>query len=240
MTVSPRAADTARLSARRSPATSPANARQTPRALRRSRTPATTRDHQRNLDGIVRSWSPGCPAAVRRRAESSVRSVIGSFRPTGSRKRIACGRSAARACGRLTSDTLRLRERISVPISPDRVAIARCRAESSARRKCRSQPRRQRPSRTLRLAAIVDSSDDAHRQQGSEQHHHLVECGCRVRCSATTASEMLGQSIRRLIPDDRQQEEDEVLFRIRRGERVDALRDDSAVRKRRHAHSRVA
>ena len=36
-----------------------------------------------------------------------------------------------------------------------------------------------------------------------------------------TAAEMVGQSIRRLIPDDRQQEEDEVLSRIRRGERVD-------------------
>src|SRR6185436_9923939 len=35
-----------------------------------------------------------------------------------------------------------------------------------------------------------------------------------------TAAEMVGQSIRRIIPDDRQQEEDEVLFRIRRGERV--------------------
>ena len=32
---------------------------------------------------------------------------------------------------------------------------------------------------------------------------------------------MVGQSIRRLIPDDRQQEEDEVLSRIRRGERVE-------------------
>ena len=32
---------------------------------------------------------------------------------------------------------------------------------------------------------------------------------------------MVGQSIRRIIPDDRQQEEDEVLSRIRRGERVE-------------------
>ena len=36
-----------------------------------------------------------------------------------------------------------------------------------------------------------------------------------------SAAEMVGQSIRRLIPDDRQQEEDEVLSRIRRGERVE-------------------
>ena len=36
-----------------------------------------------------------------------------------------------------------------------------------------------------------------------------------------TAAEMIGQSIRRLIPEDRQQEEDEVLARIRRGERVE-------------------
>jgi PAS domain S-box-containing protein len=36
-----------------------------------------------------------------------------------------------------------------------------------------------------------------------------------------TADEMIGKSIRLLIPDDRQQEEDEVLAHIRRGERVD-------------------
>ena len=36
-----------------------------------------------------------------------------------------------------------------------------------------------------------------------------------------TAAEMVGQSIRCIIPDDRQQEEDEVLSRIRRGERVE-------------------
>ena len=36
-----------------------------------------------------------------------------------------------------------------------------------------------------------------------------------------SAAEMVGQSIRRLVPDDRQSEEDDVLARIRRGERVE-------------------
>ena len=36
-----------------------------------------------------------------------------------------------------------------------------------------------------------------------------------------SADEIIGKSIRLLIPDDRQQEEDEVLSQIRRGERVE-------------------
>ena len=36
-----------------------------------------------------------------------------------------------------------------------------------------------------------------------------------------TSSEMIGRSIRAIIPDDRQHEEDEVLARIRAGESVD-------------------
>ena len=72
----------------------------------------------------------------------------------------------------------------------------------------------------LRLASIVDSSDDA---IVSKDLNGIVTSwnAAAERMFGYTAPEMIGQSIRRLIPDDRQQEEDEVLSRIRRGDRVE-------------------
>jgi PAS domain S-box-containing protein len=72
----------------------------------------------------------------------------------------------------------------------------------------------------LRLASIVDSSEDA---IVSKDLDSIVTSwnAAAERMFGFTAAEMVGQSIRRLIPDDRQQEEDEVLSRIRRGERVE-------------------
>ena len=80
--------------------------------------------------------------------------------------------------------------------------------------------RRQLERDALRLASIVDSSDDA---IVSKDLDGIVTSwnAAAERMFGFTASEMTGQSIRRLIPDDRQQEEDTVLSRIRRGERVD-------------------
>jgi PAS domain S-box-containing protein len=72
----------------------------------------------------------------------------------------------------------------------------------------------------LRLASIVDSSDDA---IVSKDLNSIVTSwnAAAERMFGYTAPEMIGQSIRRLIPDDRQQEEDLVLSRIRRGQRVE-------------------
>lgn len=75
----------------------------------------------------------------------------------------------------------------------------------------------------LRLAAIVESSDDAIISKD------LVGIIATWNQSAErifgyTAAEAVGQSIRMIVPDDRQAEEDEVLRRIGRGERVDQFR----------------
>jgi PAS domain S-box-containing protein len=71
-----------------------------------------------------------------------------------------------------------------------------------------------------RLAAIVDSSDDA---IISKDLNGIVQSwnGSAERIFGFTAQEMIGQSIRRIIPADRQSEEDEVVARVRRGEKVD-------------------
>ena len=70
------------------------------------------------------------------------------------------------------------------------------------------------------LSAIVQSSDDA---IVSKDLNSIVTSWnpAAERMFGYTAAEMIGTSIRAIIPDDRQHEEDDVLARIRAGESVD-------------------
>jgi PAS domain S-box-containing protein len=72
----------------------------------------------------------------------------------------------------------------------------------------------------LRLAAIVDSSDDA---IVSKDLNGIVMSWNRgaERIFGFTAEEIIGKSITQIIPADRRAEEDDVLRRIRSGESVD-------------------
>ena len=71
-----------------------------------------------------------------------------------------------------------------------------------------------------RLAAIVASSDDA--IIGKDLNSIITSWNFGAeRIFGYTADEMIGTSIMRLIPPDRQEEEREILSRIRRGERFD-------------------
>ena len=71
-----------------------------------------------------------------------------------------------------------------------------------------------------RLAAIVASSDDA--IMGKDLNGIITDWNFGAeRIFGYTADEMIGSSILRLIPADRQHEEVEILSRIRRGERID-------------------
>jgi PAS domain S-box-containing protein len=71
-----------------------------------------------------------------------------------------------------------------------------------------------------RLAAIVDNSDDAIIGKDLTSIITSWNQGAQ-KIFGYTAMEMIGTSIRRLIPADRQQEEDEILARLRRGDRFD-------------------
>jgi PAS domain S-box-containing protein len=79
------------------------------------------------------------------------------------------------------------------------------------------------------LSAIIDSSDDA---IVSKDLNGIVLSWnpSAERMFGYTADEMIGSSIRRIIPDDRQSEEDNVLASIRAGRRVDHF---ETVRRRR-------
>jgi len=71
-----------------------------------------------------------------------------------------------------------------------------------------------------RLAAIVDNSDDA--IIGKDLNGIITSWNkAAKRIFGYSAEEMIGTSIMRLIPAERQAEEDEILSRIKRGERYD-------------------
>jgi PAS domain S-box-containing protein len=71
-----------------------------------------------------------------------------------------------------------------------------------------------------RLAAIVESSDDAIASKSLDGIISSWNAGAE-RLFGYSAEEAIGQPITMLIPPDRQHEEPEIIARIRRGERVD-------------------
>ena len=70
------------------------------------------------------------------------------------------------------------------------------------------------------LAAIVETSDDAIVSKDLESTIRSWNHGAE-RMFGYTADEMIGRSIRTIIPEDRWSEEDEVLRQLRQGNRVD-------------------
>jgi PAS domain S-box-containing protein len=73
---------------------------------------------------------------------------------------------------------------------------------------------------TARLAAIVESSDDAIVSKTLDGVITSWNQGAE-RMFGWTAAEAVGRHITLIIPKDRHAEEDEVLARLRRGERID-------------------
>lgn len=79
---------------------------------------------------------------------------------------------------------------------------------------------RQAEAASLRLAAIVESSNDAIISKSLDGIVTSWNAGAG-RLFGYRAEEMIGQSILRLLPEDRQGEEQMILERLRRGERLD-------------------
>jgi PAS domain S-box-containing protein len=86
-----------------------------------------------------------------------------------------------------------------------------------------------------RLAAIVDNSDDA--IIGKDLNGIITSWNkAAERVFGYSAEEMIGTSIRRLIPLDRQTEEEEILSRIKRGERYEHFDTIRVTKDGRQAH----
>ncbi|HYP97824.1 MAG TPA: ATP-binding protein [Polyangiaceae bacterium] len=79
--------------------------------------------------------------------------------------------------------------------------------------------RRQAAAAKAYLAAIVDSADDA--ILAKDLNGVIQSCNAAAeRLFGYSAAELVGRSVRMLIPPERQLEEDEILARLRRGERL--------------------
>jgi PAS domain S-box-containing protein len=116
---------------------------------------------------------------------------------------------------RLTKQGRRLD--ISLTISPVRDASGRVIGASKIARDITEQKRARAAQRYL--AAIVESSEDAILAKNLDGI--IQSCNAKAQqLFEYDASELIGRSIRVLIPPDRQGEEDDILARIRAGERI--------------------
>lgn len=107
---------------------------------------------------------------------------------------------------------------VSLTISPISSATGESLGTSTI---ARAAPERHKLEQSAQhLAAIVESSDDA---IVSKDLDSIIKSwnSAAEQLFGFTAAEIVGQSVRILIPNDRQLEEDDVLARIRRGDRVD-------------------
>ena len=178
----------------------------------------------KDLSGTVTTWNRAAERLFGYQASEivgrSIRLIVPSDRQTEEDHVLA---SVARGESVDHFETMRVRKDgtlvpISLTVSPIRSAAGEIVGASKIARDLSQTLRSERDA--LQLAAIVDSSDDA---IVSKDLNSIVTSwnAAAEAMFGFSAAEMRGQSIRRIIPWDRQQEEDEVLSRIKRGERVE-------------------
>ena len=177
-----------------------------------------------DLDSIITLWTPGAHELLGFTADEAVgQSVYTLLRfETADEERQLIDRIRRGESVRDIDAVRSHRDGRRIPVALSVTAIA----DSAGRvvgtlRIARDVTGRDRADRAARrLAAIVESSDDA---IVSKDLNGIVMSwnASAQRMFGYTAEEMIGESIRKLIPPDRQTEEDEVLARLRRGDKID-------------------
>jgi PAS domain S-box-containing protein len=178
----------------------------------------------KTLDGTVVTWN----AAAERLFGYNAAEIIGrSIRLIVPRDRQAEEDHVLSAVSRGETidhfETVRRRKNgsivpISLTVSPIRDAAGAIVGASKIARDLTRTDRIHRDA--LHLAAIVDSSDDA--IVGKDLNSVVTSWNAAAeRMFGYSAAEIVGKSVRVIIPDDRQHEEDDVLRRIRGGQRIE-------------------
>ena len=177
----------------------------------------------KTLDGVIRSWNRGAERLFGFTAEEAVGRQIFLIIPPD---RVAEEQDVLARLGRGERidhfETVRQakdghRIPISLTVSPVRDDRGNVIGASKVARDITL--RRQRDELRARLAAIVQSSDDAIVGKTLDGVIASWNEGAE-RLFGYTAEEAIGQPIFLIIPEDRRAEEEDVLSRLRRGERI--------------------
>ena len=178
----------------------------------------------KDLNGIIISWNEAAERVFGYRAEEIVgQSILRLFPPELQHEEEEI-LSKLRAGQRIEHyETTRLKsngERISVSVTifPIRDETGQVIAASKIARDI--SDRRRNDEVHFRLAAIVDSADDAIVSKDLNGIVRTWNAGA-CRMFGYTAEEMIGQPILKIVPDELHYEEDEILRKLRAGERID-------------------
>ena len=178
----------------------------------------------KNLDGVITSWNEAARRIFGYTADEIVGQPILRLIPEELHSEEFEILAKIRAGERIDHyETVRVRKNgekfpVSVTISPVKDRTGRVIGASKIARDI--SERKQFDDSRTRLAAIVDSADDAIVSKdlnGIIRTWNLGAC----RMFGYTSEEMIGQSILRLIPEELHYEEDEILRKLRLGERID-------------------
>jgi PAS domain S-box-containing protein len=178
----------------------------------------------KNLDGIITSWNRAAERMFGYTAAEaigqSIRMIIPADRQGEEDMVLGCIRAGE---GITHFETIRQRKNgtlipISLTVSPIRDDAGRVIGASKIARDITDRVEAAVAAR--QLAAVVESSDDA---IVSKDLNSIITSWNRAaeRIFGYTAAEAIGQSVRILIPNELQSEEDLVLAKIRAGEKVD-------------------
>ncbi len=178
----------------------------------------------KDLNGIISSWNGGAERLFGYTAEEVIGKPITILIPAERQAEEIEILGRIRRGERVDHfDTVRQRKdgslvEISLTVSPIKTADGRIAGASKTARDI--SERRRAEEHAQRLAAIIESSDDA---IVSKDLNGIINSWNRgaERLFGYTAEEAIGKPITILIPPDRQDEETDILGRIRRGERVD-------------------
>lgn len=178
----------------------------------------------KRLDGTIISWNPAAARVFGYQSEEIIGRSILTLIPPELRHEEDEILRRLRAGQRIEHfETVRMRKNgerfpISVTISPIRDSTGRVVAASKIARDI-TEKKRNEESRS-RLAAIVDSADDAIVGKNLDGIVTSWNEGAR-RMFGYTADEMIGTPILRIIPPDLEHEEAEILRKLRAGLRID-------------------
>jgi PAS domain S-box-containing protein len=178
----------------------------------------------KTLDGIITSWNRAAESIFGYSAEEAIGQHISLIIPHDRRTEEDMVLARLRQGKRIEHfETVRCRKdgrliEVSITVSPIRNAEGIIIGASKVARDITE--RRETELLRARLAAIVDSSDDAIVSKTLEGVITSWNRGAE-RIFGYTAAEAIGRHISLIVPEDRRGEEEQVLARLRRGGRVD-------------------